>query len=449
MMRNLPSALEDSLHVSQEAEIGRNGHSRTPPQSLMRGVAGRSSATPRKFLYPACLLAAILATSCASLTAQPLTCDFTNYRPGHGLRAAPVGGDVLLEWGSDPAMTLQGTFGRAPVGDVENRAIIGIERGQPVVRILATTGASGDWLTLARDADLVAHVAEINEPGEQELLQRRAGTTPGTDAPETTCRLSDQPLHILRPTGHPVHRQPRPAIEPKAAAMSCEVRRIGPALELLIDVGAVAGHQRTLLLTVRSNSRVLRHEEVLALGETSARPGSRPRGMAVVAGLGDIRASGHTELVWLGGDGDLCRKPYAASPAEMTDTPMTVRAAEPVLALGRSQGSLAVLSPSPLESEPAPGKLWHWQGHGARLALGIWREVPQSGQDELAGKRGSPSDTNSPEKPPSDSAVRGLHLVLHYFLGVEGPKATLFEAVGQRSGPEGPRVAHLPASSGP
>ena len=383
-------------------------------------------------MYPACLLALILATFCASLTAQPLTCDFTNYRPGHGLRAASVNGDVLLEWGSDPAMTLQGTFGRAPVGDVENRAIIGIERGQPVVRLLATTGASGDWVTLARDAHLVAHVAEVNEPGERELLQRRAGTTPGHEAPETTCRLSDQPLHIVRATGNPVHRQPRPAIEPKAAAMSCEVRRIGPALELSIDVGAVAGHQRTLLLTVRSNSRVLRHEEVLALGETSAWPGRHPSRRAVVAGLGDIRASGHTELVWLGGDGDLCRKPYKASPAEMTDTPMSVQAAEPVLALGRSQGSLAVLSPSPLESEPAPGKLWHWQGHDARLALGIWRAVPQSGQDELAGKMGSPSDADRPEKPSSDPAVRGLHLVLHYFLGVEGPKVTLFEAVEQR-----------------
>ena len=449
MMRNLPSALEDSLHVSQEAEIGRNGHSRTPPQSLMGGVAGRSSATPRKFLCPACLLARILVAYCANLTAQPLTCDFTNYRPGHGLRATAVDGDVLLEWGSDPAMTLQGTFGPAPVGDVENRAIIGIERGQPVVRLLATTGQSGDWITLVRDAYLVAHVAEINEPGERELLQRRAGTTPAPDAPGTTCRLSDQPLHILQGTRNPAHRLPQPAIEPRAAAMNCEVRRIGPDLELSIDADAEAGHERTLWLSVRSNSRVLRHEEVLALRETSAWPATHPGRRAIVAGLGDIRASGHTELVWLGGDGDLCRQRYAASPAEMTDTPMTVRAAEPVIALGQSQGSLAVLSPSPLESEAVPGKLWHWQGHDARLALGTWREVPQSGQDELAGKRGSPSDTNSPEKPPSDSAVRGLHLVLHYFLGVEGPKATLFEALGQRSGPEGPRVAHLPASSGP
>ncbi|MDE0103232.1 MAG: hypothetical protein OXN89_12715, partial [Bryobacterales bacterium] len=56
MMRDLPDALEDSLHVLPFGQIRRNEDSRNPVQSPMRSVAGRSSATPRTLLVRACLL---------------------------------------------------------------------------------------------------------------------------------------------------------------------------------------------------------------------------------------------------------------------------------------------------------------------------------------------------------------------------------------------------------
>ncbi|MDE0105104.1 MAG: hypothetical protein OXN89_22205 [Bryobacterales bacterium] len=134
----------------------------------------------------------------------------------------------------------------------------------------------------------------------------------------------------------------------------------------------------------------------------------------------------------MGGDRDVCRHPYAGSPASLSDTPMAVRAAEPVLVLGRSQGSLAVLSPSPLAFGAESGKVWHWQGRDGRLALGTWREVPQPGQDEIAVTGGSPGGADSSGEPFSDSAALGLQPVVDYYLSAEGPKGTLLEALGQR-----------------
>ena len=91
------------------------------------------------------LLGICLTLSSVAL-AEPLECDFTDYRRLAGLSAEAIDGDVLFEWDGAAEGRLRATFG--------------LDGGHPVIREMSVLSRAGHWAPLVQEARPVFHVAE-------------------------------------------------------------------------------------------------------------------------------------------------------------------------------------------------------------------------------------------------------------------------------------------------
>ena len=127
-------------------------------------------------------LPALLLVLCSSAAAEPLECDFADYRWADDLQAMAVDGDVLLSWRGGPVMSVRGTFGMTSVGATRLRARFGIERGGPVIRELAVVATSGHWESLMSDARPGFRVTELKRTDTRLVARPVGGRGSDTDS---------------------------------------------------------------------------------------------------------------------------------------------------------------------------------------------------------------------------------------------------------------------------
>ena len=145
------------------------------------------------------LLSSIL---CAGLAAgQTLNCDLVQYKPQPGLRA-DVDKDLLrIAW--------QGEGGQ------ELRAVLGIEKGQPLIRELAARKAGGAWIVLGRDLlpefRVTSGRRRVSEQQLAPLRKLKIELTPEVLEQEKWNAFWDAPLSVPGRAGH----QSRPSAQPR------------------------------------------------------------------------------------------------------------------------------------------------------------------------------------------------------------------------------------------
>jgi hypothetical protein len=217
--------------------------------------------------------------------AQTLNCSFQGYKAADGLTAAMRNGSLELSWQGERGQTL--------------RAILGVDRGQPVVRELAV-GQNGKWSVLARGLTPEYQVSTGRRriSAQQEAPLRQLGMyTPEIIERQKWFAFWDAPLNV---PGHPgsnaavdLPRKPE-EIERAWATFQitgCQVATDGARLEANfpgVSLGIFSGGLR---YTVYRGTNLIR-QEVLASTEAPS------VAYKFVAGLKGFRIAGDTRLVW-------------------------------------------------------------------------------------------------------------------------------------------------------
>ena len=211
-------------------------------------------------------LSLLLFTLCSLAAAEPLECDFTDYRWSEDLQAEEVDGDIVVSWSGGPVMWVRATFGMSPVGTTRLRARFGLDAGAPVIRDLAMVDSTGEWVSAVRDARPGFVMAEwVRQTAEQSRY------------PITNARSAS--VEITR----------------GAAAFSfksCWIRGGFENLEVSLNELTVGSFRGSLEFSVRRGSDQLRQEAVVS----STRP---LVGVAYHAGLVGLGRSDFTAVRWI------------------------------------------------------------------------------------------------------------------------------------------------------
>lgn len=221
---------------------------------------------PHRMACRAMRLLLLLLTLCSLAAAEPLECDFSNYRWSDDLQAEAIDGDIVVRWRGGPVMWVRGTFGTTPVGATRLRARFGLDEGGPVIRDLAMVASSGEWVSAIRDARPGFSVAE--------WAQQTADQSPNS-------------VNDMRPEGVEISHS-----ETTFSFQHCRVRGGVEGLEVPLNELTVGSFRRNLRFSVRHPSNELWQEAVVS-------PSKPLVGFACRAGLLDLARSNFTAVKWI------------------------------------------------------------------------------------------------------------------------------------------------------
>src|SRR5208282_455525 len=194
---------------------------------------------------------------------QGLECDFHEYIPLDGLKAAVVAGELQVTWQGER--------------DQQLRAVFAVVKSQPVVRELAARKGSGSWLVLARNLspefEVVSGRRRLSEQQAAPLRALGISLTPEVIEREKWNAFWDAPLEVPGAPGASLDL-PRTAQEIRRATASyevknCRVKTDGARLEITLpglSLGIFAGQLR---FTVYRGANLLRQEAIAKTDEPS------------------------------------------------------------------------------------------------------------------------------------------------------------------------------------
>ena len=305
-------------------------------------------------------LLGICLTLCSVAGAEPLECDFTDYRQSAGLSAEALDGDVLFEWDGAAEGRL--------------RAAFGLDGDQPVIREMSVLSRAGHWAPLVQDARPVFHVAEGKRRISNQQLRpmRELGreATPEVVEHEKWKVFWDAPLNVpgLEGVNPGLPRDPGEVTrnDVEYAVTACRVRRDGIRLEISFDGLKLGSFKGQLRFTVYKGANLIRQEAVASTARSSVAYVYR-------AGLGGLRAQDYERLRWRDIARDWQHYRFGGGPNE---GPVPLRARNRVLLLEQRRGALAVFPPShkfffAREIEMNLGYVWYSQRSDGQFDVGV------------------------------------------------------------------------------
>ena len=215
-------------------------------------------------------LPVLLLTLCSLALAEPIECDFLDYRRSDDLQAEAIDGDIVVRWRGGPVMWVRGTFGMVPVGATRMRARFGLAAGEPVIRELSMADSSGEWASAIRDA------------------------RPGFAVGEWTRQTADQsrdPVRYGRPESVEISHS-----EATFSLRYCRIRGGFNNLEVSLNELTVGAFRGSLRFSVRHGSDELWQEAVVS-------PSKPLVGFAYRAGLVGLERSDFTAVRWINATG--------------------------------------------------------------------------------------------------------------------------------------------------
>lgn len=305
-------------------------------------------------------LLSLFLLAAATAVADPMECDFTDYRPADGLKAEAVDGDVLFEWEG--------------ASSVQLRAAFGAERGQPVVRQFSALSRAGHWAPLVSDARPEFHVAEgkrrISNQQLRPMEDLGREATPEVVEKEKWKVFWDAPLNVpgLEGVNPGLPRDPvevsRSDVEYDVKA--CRVRRDGVRLEISFDGLALGSFVGSLRFTVYKGTSLVRQEAIAATSKPAVAYVYR-------AGLSGLKNDDYERLRWR----DIARDwQHYRFGGGSNDGPVPLRARNRILLLEQGRGALAIFPPShkfffAREIELNLGYVWYSQRDEGRFDVGV------------------------------------------------------------------------------
>ena len=292
--------------------------------------------------------------------ADPLDCDFADYRPSPGLSAEALDGDVLFEW--------------AGAGEGELRATFGVDLGQPVVRQFAVLSRAGHWAPLVEGGRPEFHVAEGKRRISYQQIRpmEDLGRQPTEDVVEAEKWkvFWDAPLNVpgLEGVNPDLPRDPGEVTRSDVAydVKSCAVRSQGVRLEISFDGLSLGSFEGSLRFTVYKGTNLVRQEAVAATSKPSVAYVYR-------AGMGGLRGEDFERLRWRDVARDWQHYRFGAG---THDGPVPLRARNRILLLEQWRGTLAVFPPShkfffAREIEMNLGYVWYRQRPDGVFDVGV------------------------------------------------------------------------------
>jgi hypothetical protein len=270
-----------------------------------------------------------LALACGASQCQSLNCDVHEYKPGDGLTAQVIGGNLHVRW--------EGERGN------ELRADFTIRDAQPIVHGLAIRSGQGNWRTLASDLtpvfDVTSGRRRMSEQQLKPLRDLKLRLTPELLDHEKWNAFWDAPLDVPgRPnTNSDLPRKPEEVRRAQATynATGCTVKTDGTRLEVTfpgLSMGIFAGQLR---FTVYKGANLLRQEAIAKTDEQSV-------AYKYNAGLKGFSIDKVKSIQWQ----DVARswQSYEFGGAINND-PVALRARNRLAVVESSEGSLAIFPP--------------------------------------------------------------------------------------------------------
>ncbi len=367
-------------------------------------------------------LPALLLLAAAAALADPLECDFTDYRPADGLKAEVVDGDVLFEWEGSSSGQLRATFGA--------------DRGQPVIRQLSALSRAGHWAPLVSDARPEFHVAEgkrrISYQQLRPMQDLGREATPEVVEKEKWKVFWDAPLNApgLEGVNPGLPRDPAEASRSDVEydVKACRVRRDGVRLEISFDGLTLGSFEGGLRFTVYRGTSLVRQEAIAATSKPSVAYVYR-------AGLSGLRNDDYDRLRWRDVARDWQHYRFGGG---TNDGPVPLRARNRILLLEQERGALAVFPPShkfffAREIEQNLGYVWYSQHDGDRFDVG----VRQGEREEMFRPWGASADIWQKRVNQSRRFAQGnfalynappgtmQRMAVYYYLGAEDAESAL------------------------
>lgn len=173
-------------------------------------------------------LGALLLAGALPLAAAAQTCDFKEYKPSEGLKAAMNQNALEVTWHGDHGQQLRASFA--------------IRDGQPVVRELAARKGQGSWMILGRDLtpefQVTSGVRRMSEQQAGPLRDLKIPITPEVIEKEKWNAFWDAPL-MVPGTGYLGPKRTEAEIRRAWAsyhATGCAVKSEGARLEITFPV---------------------------------------------------------------------------------------------------------------------------------------------------------------------------------------------------------------------
>ena len=305
-------------------------------------------------------LAWMLFLICSVAAAEPLDCDFSDYKATAGLKAETLDGDVHFEWSGAASGQLRATFG--------------VDSGQPVVRQFAALSRAGHWAPLVQNGRPEFHVSEGKRRISYQQLRPmedmgREATAEVVDK-EKWKVFWDAPLNVpgLEDVNPGMPRDPSEVTRSNVTydVVSCAVRTEGVRLEIWFDGLTLGSFKGGLRFTVYEGSNLVRQEAVAATSKPSVAYVYR-------AGLSGLKSTDYERLRWR----DIARDwQHYRFGGGTNDGPVPLRARNRVLLLEQWRGTLAVFPPShkfffAREIEMNLGYVWYRQRKDGLFDVGV------------------------------------------------------------------------------
>lgn len=218
---------------------------------------------------------------CASALAQ--NCDFKDYKPLDGLKAAMRSDALEVAWQGDRGQQLRASFA--------------IRGGQPTVRELAVRRGQGSWIVLGRDLtpefQVTSGVRRMSEQQAGPLRDLKIPITPEVIEKEKWNAFWDAPL-MVPGTGYLGPKRTEAEIRRAWAtyhAEGCQVRSEGARLEITypgLQMGIFSGQLR---FTVYRGANLLRQEAIAKTEEPSV-------AYKYVAGMKGFAIGDDSRIIW-------------------------------------------------------------------------------------------------------------------------------------------------------
>ncbi len=264
-----------------------------------------------------------------AMWAQPLNCEFAEYRDQPGLKAAMSGGALEVNWDGELGQQL--------------RVHLAVEEAQPVVKELAVRRSRGEWSVLGRDLTPEFHVTSgvrrISEQQLSPLRQLGREITPEIIEREKWNVFWDAPLNVpgVKRVNPDLPRRPE---EVRAAVSSyhvtaCQVKTDGGRLEVSfpgLSLGIFSGR---LVFTVYKGTNLIRQEAIAKTDEPSV-------AYKYNGGLKGFRTAPQTRVIWQ--DTARAWQKYEFGGAPNRD-PVALRARNRLAIVETAGGSIAFFPP--------------------------------------------------------------------------------------------------------
>ncbi len=276
----------------------------------------------RRFLFAAVF--------CATVSAQPFTCDLSAYKPAEGLKAELRNGALEVSWDGAPGQQL--------------RAVFVVRNGQPIIADLLAHKAGGAWISLGRNLipefQVTSGKRRLSEQQMAPLRQLGIALTSEVIEREKWNAFWDAPLVVPGAANTNLDMPRKPEEIRRAWAMyqisGCAARTDGARIEVEfpgVDLGIFKG---SLRFTVYRGTNLLRQEAIAQTFEPSV-------AYKYVAGLKGLEIGGDTRVVWR----DVARawQQYRFG-GEVNADPVALRARNRVGVVETGGGSLAFFPPS-------------------------------------------------------------------------------------------------------